>query len=99
MPDRVLRQFGLHQPRDISHATQHIHEGYNSKNWDLVGDALELLQVYDLKTAVDEDASEELELDDEMEDNILPVWLPSQPDDGPNNTQLIPTSVQPEEPR
>ncbi|ERN19710.1 hypothetical protein AMTR_s00062p00199800 [Amborella trichopoda] len=46
----------------------------------------------------DEDAHEELELDDAMEDN-LPVWLPSRPDEGPSNTQPIPISVQPEEPR
>ncbi|ERN10783.1 hypothetical protein AMTR_s00027p00220230 [Amborella trichopoda] len=45
----------------------------------------------------DEDESEELELDDEMEDNVLLVWLPARPDEGPSNTQPIPILVHPEE--
>ncbi|ERM98785.1 hypothetical protein AMTR_s00093p00053320 [Amborella trichopoda] len=41
----------------------------------------------------DEDAYEELELDDEKEDNVPLVWLPARADEGPSNTQPIPTSV------
>ncbi|ERM97355.1 hypothetical protein AMTR_s00073p00177110 [Amborella trichopoda] len=45
-----------------------------------------------------EEVSEELEQDDEMDDNV-PIWHPSRPDEGPSNTQPIPTPIQPEEPR
>ncbi|ERN14670.1 hypothetical protein AMTR_s00038p00211700 [Amborella trichopoda] len=87
------------EPRDINHAAQVVHECYNSRNWDLVKEALQLLKSYDPEAVGDEDAYEELELDDEMEDNIPPVWLPSRPDEEPRNTQSIPTLVQPEESR
>ncbi|ERN16437.1 hypothetical protein AMTR_s00052p00172250 [Amborella trichopoda] len=133
MPDRVLRQFGLHQGirryplqrerreirgkmidnsgdelkaeidmstnrlEDISHATELLREGYNSRNWDLIGEALDVLKIYDPEVA-GEEVFEELELDDEMDDNVS-VWHPSQPDEGPSNTQLIPTPIQPEEPK
>ncbi|ERN00388.1 hypothetical protein AMTR_s00104p00133950 [Amborella trichopoda] len=60
MPDR---------PRDISYATQLLREGYNSRNWDLIGEALDMLKMYDSEVA-GEEAFEELEFDDEMDDNV-----------------------------
>ncbi|ERN06816.1 hypothetical protein AMTR_s00005p00212150 [Amborella trichopoda] len=70
---------------DINHAAERVHDGYNLRNWDLVGEALELLKIYDPEVAREDDASEELELDDEMDDNVLPVWLPSRRDKEPSN--------------
>ncbi|XP_011625230.1 uncharacterized protein LOC105421045 [Amborella trichopoda] len=63
----------LNQPRDINHATQLVREGQNSRNRDLIGEVLESLKIYDLEATGDEYTSEELELDDEMEDNTPPV--------------------------
>ncbi|ERN16596.1 hypothetical protein AMTR_s00031p00242430 [Amborella trichopoda] len=85
--------------RDISHVAQLVRESYNSRTWDLVRKALDLLKIYDPEAVGDEDASEELELDDEMEDNVPPVWLLSRPDEGPSNTEPITTPAQPEEPK
>ncbi|ERN18101.1 hypothetical protein AMTR_s00046p00232230 [Amborella trichopoda] len=56
-------------PRDISHATELVREGYNSRNWDLTKEALDVLKMYDPEVAREE-VSEELELDDEMDDNV-----------------------------
>ncbi|ERN10759.1 hypothetical protein AMTR_s00027p00193830 [Amborella trichopoda] len=106
MPDRVLWQFQLHQwisadPSQWERRERRarlVHEGYNPRNWDVIGEALHLLKIYDPKATREEDAYEELDLDDDVED-VQQLWLPSPPDEGPSNTQPIPTLVQPEEPR
>ncbi|ERN11301.1 hypothetical protein AMTR_s00024p00244470 [Amborella trichopoda] len=86
--------FGL--PRDISHATQLLREGCNSINWVLADEALDVLKLYDPEDAGEEEY-DELELGDEMDDHML-VWLSPRPNEGPSNTQPIPTQVQPKEP-
>ncbi|ERN16288.1 hypothetical protein AMTR_s00063p00188430 [Amborella trichopoda] len=71
----------------ISNATELVREGCKSRNWDLIGEALEILKIYDPEVEGEEE-SKELELADEMDDNV-PVWLPSRPYEGPSNTQHI----------
>ncbi|ERN13902.1 hypothetical protein AMTR_s00021p00096590 [Amborella trichopoda] len=64
-----LISYDLMQPRVISHGTELVRKGYNSRNWDLIGEALEVLKIYDPKVEGEEE-SEELELVDEMDDNV-----------------------------
>ncbi|ERM96580.1 hypothetical protein AMTR_s00001p00270120 [Amborella trichopoda] len=56
-------------PKDISHATELLHEVCNSRNWDLAEEALQILKIYDPEV-VGEEVSEELELGDEMDDSV-----------------------------
>ncbi|ERN14376.1 hypothetical protein AMTR_s00033p00227350 [Amborella trichopoda] len=54
--------------RNINHASDLVREDYNSKNWDLIEKALDVLKMYDPEVA-GEDVSKELKLDDKMDDN------------------------------